>query len=137
MPLKDAQVLQYCRQKCLGLNMSDTQKRVLKRFPSVSKARWHRLEPAIVRLLAAQDDTSPSVETISYPPHEPPLVLPDDMTPAAKAAMAQLMAVNCQSECRAQTLQVANQVLKDQMGRSESRVRVLKSMLKVVLDAME
>jgi hypothetical protein len=116
--------------------MTTAQKRLNRRFPKLSKARWRKLGPAVCRQL--QNDqplVGPSAETCN-PPRDPEVAIPDDMTPAAKAAIAQLMAVNSQSECRAQTLQVENSVLKDRVGRSESQVRVLKSMLKVVVGAM-
>lgn len=135
----NARIYQYFRDKCQGINLSTARQRIQQRFPDVTTAKWHRLKPALEKMVpgAGQPLTGPPNETTCQPQgYEPQVTIPDNTTPEAKAAISQLVAVNCQQECRIQTLQVENSSLRDGVGRSESRVRVLKSLLRVVLAAM-
>ncbi len=132
-------IFQYYRDKCQGVDLSTARQRIQKRFPDVTTAKWHRLKPALEKMApgAGQSLADPPNETTCQPQgYEPQITIPDGTTPEAKAAISQLVAVNCQQECRIQTLQVENSSLRDGVGRSESRVRVLRSLLKVVLAAM-
>lgn len=128
-------VLQFYRESCSGLDMAAARKRIQQRFPAITNARWYRLKPALNRLSQQADQplTGPPAALCNPPPFEPQLTIPNDTTPEAKVAISQLIAINSQQECRIQTQQVENSALRDRVGRSESRNRVLVEMLKVVL----
>ncbi len=137
---QNARIFQYFRDNCRGIDLSTARQRIQQRFKDVDTAKWHRLKPALKKMVSLDDQSladPPTDFPCSPQVFEPQSVIPENATPEAKAAISQLVAVNCQQECRIQTLQVENSALRDGVGRSESRIRVLKGMLKVVLGAMQ
>lgn len=137
---QNAQIYQYFQENCKDMSMQAAREHLQSRFPGITTAKWHNLKRKLSNLQASRAEQRvadlPTELTCHPQRYEPQPVIPEDTTPEAKAAISQMVAVNCQQECRIQTLQVENSVLKDGVGRSESRVRVLKDMLKVVLAAM-
>lgn len=134
-------IFQYFRDSCRGLDMATARGKIQKRFKTLTAAKWYRLKPALERLRSGdgQSLTDPPNELTCSPPSEGTQLstIPESTPPEAKVALAQLMAINSQQEARCQTLQVENSALRDRVGRSESRIRVLVGMLKVVLGAIQ